>query len=61
MTDAELIQKGAEAISMIVSANPECTVEQLMFKAYMGGVADGGKIVATQVEAFAVTQKAKAK
>lgn len=58
ITDAELITKASEIISSLILANPEYTKEQLMFQAYMGGLAEGGKIIAAHVEAFATTKKA---
>lgn len=59
MTDGELLQKGSETVTKLVAANPDCSIELLMFKAYMGGLADGGNIVAGHVESFATIQKAK--
>jgi len=59
MTDDELFQKGCKTVSKLVMENPDCSIELLMFKAYMGGLADGGKIVAGHIESFATIQKAK--
>lgn len=61
MTDAELIIQASEAISSLILANPEYTREQLMFQAYMGGLAEGGKIVSAHIEAFAASKKAAIK
>jgi hypothetical protein len=59
MTNTELTLKAAESISLILHSNPEYTKEQLMFKAYMDGLAEGGNIVAGHVESYATIQKAK--
>jgi hypothetical protein len=58
MTDNELLTKAAQAISALLSRFPDAEQQELMQRAYLAGIADGGNIISAHVEGWAATQKA---
>lgn len=59
MTDIELLQKADQIHTMLLGNYPYADQKELVIRAYLGGLNDGGQLVSAHLQGLAATQKAR--